>query len=108
VSSRVHTNPPAARVMPVWLGKYTGMGVYPVVNGLNRSIAGALSKMARDHWVENLRCPRCRKTGEALLSTVDAYSWNVQVETIPKGFEVIESENSINFHCSTCATPVEP
>ena len=25
--------------------------------------------MARDRWVENLRCPRCRKTGEALLST---------------------------------------
>ena len=28
MSSRVHTSPPAARVMPVWLGKYTGMRMH--------------------------------------------------------------------------------
>jgi hypothetical protein len=64
--------------------------------------------MARDHWVEYLRCPRCRKSGIALLSTEDKLSWILQFESIPEGFRVIQSENGSNFYCSYCDRPVEP
>jgi hypothetical protein len=51
--------------------------------------------MARDCWVENLRCPNCRKTGEARLSATDEYSWDVQVDSIPEGFKVLRLENGL-------------
>jgi hypothetical protein len=59
--------------------------------------------MACDNWVENLRCPRCRKTGETQVSTADEYSWDVQVNSVPEGFKVVGS----NFYCSSCDIPVE-
>jgi hypothetical protein len=62
----------------------------------------------RDHWIENLRCRRCRTSGIAVLSTEDKLSWAVQVESVPEGFRVIEFENAINFYCSACDRPVEP
>jgi hypothetical protein len=40
-----------------------------------------------DHWVENLRCPSCRKTGAARLSQADG--WNAQVDSVPEGFKVV-------------------
>jgi hypothetical protein len=64
--------------------------------------------MARDHWVEYLRCPRCRKTGVALVSAADEYEWNVQVDSAPEGFKVIQSGEASNFYCSSCDKPVEP
>jgi hypothetical protein len=64
--------------------------------------------MARDSWVESLRCPQCRKTGEARLSATDAYSWDVQVDGIPEGFKVIQLGNVSNFFCTLCDSPVEP
>lgn len=64
--------------------------------------------IVRDRWVEILRCPQCGKTGSAELSTADRQSWAVQVDSIPKGFKVIESENSSNFYCDFCDRPVEP
>ena len=65
-------------------------------------------RMAREHWIENLMCRRCRKDGIAVLSTDDKLSWTVQVESVPKGFRVIQSENGSNFYCSSCDRPVEP
>jgi hypothetical protein len=53
-------------------------------------------------------CRRCRKDGIAVLSTEDKLSWIVQVESVPKGFRVIQSENGSNFYCSSCDRPVEP
>jgi hypothetical protein len=53
--------------------------------------------MARDSWVENLRCPHCRKTGEAQLSATDEYSWEVQVDSVPEGFKVSELKTGSNF-----------
>jgi nucleotide-binding universal stress UspA family protein len=41
-----------------------------------------------DHWVENLRCPNCRKTGAARLSQADG--WNARVD-IPYQCEVLDS-----------------
>jgi hypothetical protein len=64
--------------------------------------------MARDSWVENLRCPECGKAGKAELSMADGVSWAVRPDSIPVGFKVIESENSKNFYCATCDSPVEP
>ena len=64
--------------------------------------------IVRDRWVEILRCPQCGKTGSAELSTADGQSWAVKVDRIPEGFNVIESENSSNFHCDFCNRPVEP
>jgi hypothetical protein len=64
--------------------------------------------IARNHWVENLKCPQCGKTGAADLSTADGQSWTVQVDSTPKGFKVIQSENSSNFYCVFCDRPVEP
>src|SRR6202049_3890339 len=33
-----------------------------------------------DRWVENLRCPICRKTGTARLSQTDGWSVHIEVE----------------------------
>jgi hypothetical protein len=74
----------------------------------NVSDCGAYLGMARDHWVEYLRCPRCRKTGVALASTEDDLSWTVQIDSVPAGFKVIRSGDVSNFYCSTCERPVEP
>src|SRR5258705_2018352 len=65
--------------------------------------------MARDSWVENLRCPNCRKTGEARLSAADEDSWDVQVDSIPEGFKVLRLENGLpNFLCVLCDIAAEP
>jgi hypothetical protein len=64
--------------------------------------------MAREHWIENLMCRRCSKDGIAVLSTEDKLSWIVQVESVPEGFRVVQSENGSNFYCSSCDRPVEP
>ena len=73
------------------------------IEGLRRILG-----MARDSWVENLRCPNCRKTGSAQLSATDEYSWDLQVDGVPEGFKVIQLENGSNFYCSSCDSPVEP
>jgi hypothetical protein len=64
--------------------------------------------MARDNWVEKLRCPRCRKTGAAKLSTADEYSWAVKVVSITNGFQFIQSEGGSNFYCASCDILAEP
>jgi hypothetical protein len=64
--------------------------------------------MARDHWIEYLSCRRCQTSGIAVLSTEDKLSWIVQVESVPNGFRVIQSENGSNFCCSSCDRPVRP
>ena len=74
----------------------------------NVSGLGAYLGMARDSWVENLRCPRCRKTGAARVSTADEYSWDVQVNSVPDGFKVIRSSGVSNFYCSSCNCAAEP
>src|SRR5437667_9485297 len=58
---------------------------------------------------QTLRCPNCRKTGEARLSATDEYSWDVQVDSIPEGFKVIRLENGLpNFLCVLCDIAAEP
>ena len=69
---------------------------------------GGYLQMARDQWVEYLRCPRCRKTGVALASTEDDLSWTVQIDSLPAGFKVVGSGDVSNFYCSSCDRPVEP
>jgi hypothetical protein len=64
-------------------------------------------KMARDQWVETLSCPRCGKIGTAELSTADDKSWTIKVDSIPKGFQFIQSEDGSNFYCSFCDRPVD-
>src|SRR6267154_1181357 len=63
--------------------------------------------MARDSWVENLRCPNCRKTGTAWLSAADEYSWDIQVIRVPEGFKVISVGDVSNFYCTSCDRPAE-
>jgi hypothetical protein len=69
---------------------------------------GCVLRDGRDHWVEYLRCPHCRKTGVALVSAADEYSWNVQVDRAPEGFKVVKSGDVRNFYCATCDCAVEP
>jgi hypothetical protein len=64
--------------------------------------------VGRDHWVEYLSCRHCQTSGVAVLSTEDKLSWAVQVESVPKGFKVIRSENGSNFYCDFCDRAVEP
>ena len=41
-----------------------------------RRLPSELSRMARDCWVEVLRCPNCRRTGEAQLSAKVSFRGN--------------------------------
>jgi hypothetical protein len=59
-----------------------------------------------DRWVENLRCPVCRKTGAAHLSQTDG--WSVHMDSVPQGFKIVGPERGNNFYCASCDTPVEP
>jgi len=68
---------------------------------------GRILWMARDHWVEKLKCPQCGKLGTAEISA-DGQSWIVQVDSISKGFQFIQSEEGSDFYCSFCDCPVEP
>jgi len=62
-----------------------------------------------DHWVENLRCPWCLKTGRAKLSAVDELSWDVEVDSTPGGFKVVYlGDDFFNFFCASCDMPAEP
>src|SRR5712671_6826030 len=72
------------------------------------SLTAYIYGMVRDIWVENLRCPHCRKTGAARDSAVDEYSWDVQMNSVPEGFKVIRSGDVSNFYCASCDRPVEP
>jgi hypothetical protein len=55
---------------------------------------------SREHWVENLCCPQCGKTGPD--------SFDIRVDSVPEGFRVIESLHAITFYCSSCDVPVDP
>jgi hypothetical protein len=68
----------------------------------------AYFRMARDHWVEILRCPNCQRRGYASLSATDRLSWDAQVDSIPEGFKVIQSQSVSNFYCDFCDRPAEP
>jgi hypothetical protein len=59
-----------------------------------------------DRWVENLRCPICRKTGIARLSQTDG--WNAHMDSVPEGFKVVGSRYSNNFYCISCNSPADP
>ena len=69
---------------------------------------GAYYGMDRDRWVEILRCPICRKTGEAQLSAADEDWLITRVESAPAGFKVMQLKNGFDFFCASCGTPVEP
>jgi hypothetical protein len=62
----------------------------------------------RDRWIEELTCPECGATGNAELSTADAGSWTVRVDSIPEGFKVIQSEHGSSFYCTLCEIPALP
>jgi hypothetical protein len=62
--------------------------------------------IALERWVENLRCPICRKTGMARLSQTDG--WSAHIDTVPEGFKVVGPEGGCNFYCAACNSPVEP
>jgi hypothetical protein len=62
----------------------------------------------RDQWIEKLVCPNCRKTGNAELSQTDKLSWDIRADSVPEGFNVIQLEHGIEFHCASCDIPVEP
>ena len=67
-----------------------------------RRLPSELSRMARDCWVEVLRCPNCRRIGVARLSATDKFSWDFQVDAVPEGFKAIPLGNSSYFFCVRC------
>src|SRR6266850_725750 len=82
--------------------------MFSVLNWANsgvRMYAGR-GMIVLDRWVENLRCPICRKTGAARLSQADG--WNVHMDSVPEGFKVVGSRYGSNFYCTSCNCPVEP
>jgi hypothetical protein len=67
-----------------------------------------LSLMAiTDEWNEELRCPKCGKTGMASLSQSDA-SDIATVQSVPDGFKVVAAEYGPDFQCATCNIAVMP
>ncbi len=68
----------------------------------------SLSMAAREHWIETLRCPRCRRVGLAHVSADDNRSWEVRADDTPLGFKFIEARGVDNFYCGYCDIPAEP
>jgi hypothetical protein len=86
-----------------------------IVVGLEKDrLRAHIRRMAeRDQWIENLRCPKCRRTGCAELSQASGQAYHdgdqdVRVESLPDGFKLVESKNSRNFYCAFCDRPVQP
>jgi hypothetical protein len=74
----------------------------------NRRNALNLSAMAiTDEWNEELRCPKCGKTGMASLSQGDDADIPT-VHGIPDGFKVVAAQYGPDFHCTTCNIAVVP
>jgi hypothetical protein len=77
--------------------------------GWNERDPSRILGMARDCWVEVLRCPDCGKMGEAMLSAEDEYSWDFHVDNIPHGFKVVRlNDDGGYFFCASCDVPAEP
>jgi hypothetical protein len=76
-------------------------------SGLENARLGAHVPAMREHWIENLVCPNCRKIGQAELSQTDDLSWDIEADLVPAGFKVIQLEHGIIFHCSSCDIAVE-
>jgi hypothetical protein len=58
------------------------------------------------NWVEHLRCPTCRKTGDAELFEVSPF--NNRLSRISDGFKVVTVQYGKEFYCETCDIPVVP
>jgi hypothetical protein len=101
---RVPGAPPASEEMIAAAYTSRGWRHFPLL----AAPSSGISRMAREHWIENLMCRRCSKDGIAVLSTENRSSWIVQVESVPEGFRVVQSDNGSNFYCSSCDRPVEP
>jgi hypothetical protein len=66
----------------------------------------------RDHWTENLGCPKCRKTGTAQFSQANGQAFHkgdqdVRVDLVPIGFKVVLTEFGSSFYCATCGTSAD-
>jgi hypothetical protein len=69
-------------------------------NGLNRGYCCAYFLGWCAPMTTGLRIsgdPSCRKTGVALLSDVNEYSLDIQMDAVPEGFEVVRSKQGIEF-----------
>jgi hypothetical protein len=61
----------------------------------------------RDCWVDDLKCPRCGKTGHAKLSQADGHLFmpgetQTIIREIPVGFTYSVKRNAITFFCEDC------
>jgi hypothetical protein len=61
---------------------------------------------ATDDWKEELRCPKCGKTGMASLSQDDDSI--PTVKSIPDGFKVVATQYGPDFQCTMCNVAVVP
>jgi hypothetical protein len=53
--------------------------------------------MAREHWIENLMCRRCKKDGIAVLSTDNKFSSEVQVRAFRKALGLSSPNMALTF-----------
>src|SRR6266404_3761410 len=97
----------SAGTNPRFLRICVGADQPPAGSDFMRNAPNPSSDHKRDSWVENLRCPNCRKTGTAWLSAADEYSWDIQVIRVPEGFKVISVGDVSNFYCTSCDRPAE-
>jgi hypothetical protein len=60
-----------------------------------------------DEWNEELRCPKCSKTGMASLSQPNDFD-PPSVQAVPVGFRAVDNEFGPAFYCEHCNVEVMP
>ena len=60
-----------------------------------------------DHWIEEVCCPRCRRTGKVSLSQATAFAIPT-VDQVADGFETVQTKYGPHFHCGLSGIPVIP
>jgi hypothetical protein len=74
----------------------------------NKRNALIISTMSTtDEWNEDLRCPKCGRTGIASLSQGDDANIPT-VYSVPDGFKVVATHYGPDFHCASCKVAVVP
>jgi hypothetical protein len=80
----------------------------------NGQLAAHICRMAeRDQWTENLKCPRCGKTGSAELSQTNGQAFHdgdqaVRVDHVSEGSKAVQFEYGSNFYLLFLRQPGRP
>ena len=59
-----------------------------------------------EDWYEKLRCPKCGKTGMAIVVQPKTRKLPA-VESVPRGFKVVKTRKGPDFRCKNCDIAAE-